>query len=264
MEIDASASSQFLSSVLMAAPCGAKETVIAPSSEPASRAYIDITADVMAAFGAPLGRDGYRRFSVAPGGYTPAEYTVEGDYSSASYFFAIAAVCTGTVEISHLNPVSCQGDRVFLSLLAEMGCDVTEGAHSVAVTSDGRLRGITAAMGDAPDIVLTLATVAPFADGPTTITGIRNLRVKESDRIAAAVRIAALGGAAADVSDDSITIYPGRLQGGGIIDPEDDHRTVMSAAVIALRRGDVGILHPACVQKSYPGFWDALREGGIL
>ncbi len=264
MEIDASASSQFLSSALMAAPCAAEDTVITTPFEPASRAYLDITAEVMATFGAPVGRVGYRRFSVSPNGYTPAAYTVEGDYSSASYFFAIAAVCSGTVEVTHLNPVSCQGDRVFLSLLAEMGCRVTQGIHSVTVTSDGRLTGITTAMGDAPDVVLTLAAVAPFADGPTTITGIRNLRVKESDRIAAVIRIAALGGAAADVSDDAVTIYPGRLLGGGIIDPEDDHRTVMSAAVVALKRGDVGILHPGCVQKSYPGFWDALREGGVL
>ncbi len=264
MEIDASASSQFLSSALMAAPCGAEKTVITTPGKPASRAYLDITAEVMATFGAPVERDGYRRFSVSPGGYLPAEYTVEGDYSSASYFFAIAAVCSGTVEVTHLNPVSCQGDRVFLSLLAEMGCRVTEGSHSVTVTSDGRLRGITVAMGDAPDIVLTLAAVAPFADGPTTITGIRNLRVKESDRISAVVRIAALGGAVANVSDDTLTITPGKLPGGGTIDPDDDHRTAMSAAVVALKRGDVEILHPECVQKSYPGFWDALRKGGIL
>ncbi|WP_174235647.1 3-phosphoshikimate 1-carboxyvinyltransferase [Methanogenium sp. MK-MG] len=264
MDIDASASSQFLSSALMAAPCAAEETVITTPCEPASREYLDITADVMATFGAPVTRDGYRRFSVSPGGYTPAAYTVEGDYSSASYFFAMAAVCTGTVEVTRLNPKSCQGDRVFLSLLAEMGCRVTEGTHAVTVTADGRLKGITAAMGNTPDVVLTLAAVAPFADGPTTITGIRNLRVKESDRLSAVVRIAALGGAVAEVSDDTITITPGRLSGGGTIDPEDDHRTVMSAAVVALGRGDVGILHPGCVQKSYPGFWDALREGGIL
>ena len=264
MEIDASASSQFLSSALMAAPCGAAETEITTPSEPASRAYLDITAEVMATFGAPVVREGYHRFTVSPNGYLPAVYTVEGDYSSASYFFALAAVCTGTVEVMHLNPASCQGDRVFLHLLAEMGCQVTESADSVLVASDGGLRGITAAMGDAPDVVLTLAAVAPFADGPTTITGIRNLRVKESDRIAAVVRIAALGGAATEVSADAVTIIPGRLPGGGIIDPEDDHRTAMSAAVVALKRGDVGILHPGCVQKSFPGFWDALREGGVL
>ncbi|MDE4907880.1 3-phosphoshikimate 1-carboxyvinyltransferase [Methanogenium marinum] len=264
MEIDASLSSQFLSSALMTAPCGERETVITTPDKPASRAYLDITAEVMATFGVPVGRDGYRHFSVSPGGYHPAEYTVEGDYTSASYFFAIAAVCGGTVEVTHLNPLSCQGDRVFLTLLAEMGCRVTEGVGSVTVTSDGRLRGITVAMEDAPDVVLTLAAVAPFADGPTTITGIHNLRVKESDRIAALVHIAALGGAVTNVSDNSVTIIPGRLPGGGLIDPEDDHRTAMSAAVVALKRGDVGIMHPECVNKSYPGFWDALREGGIL
>ncbi len=118
--------------------------------------------------------------------------------------------------------------------------------------------------GDMPDVVLTLAAVAAFAEGPTTLTGIRNLRAKESDRIAAMVRIAVLGGADAVVSGDTITIIPGRLPGGGIIDPEDDHRTAMSAAVVALKRGDVEILHPECVQKSYPGFWDALRKGGML
>lgn len=264
LEIDASRSSQFLSSALMAAPCGAGETVITTTGVPASRTYLDLTTDVMAAFGAPVERDGYRRFSVHPGGYAPASYTVEGDYSSASYFFAAAAVCSGTVEVTHLNPVSSQGDRVFLRLLREMGCRVTEGADAVTVRSDGDLTGITAALEDAPDIVLTLAAVAPFAEGPTTITGVHNLKIKESNRLDAAVRIAALGGAEAKVSDDSVTIYPGRLPGGGIIDPENDHRTAMSAAVVALGRGDVGILQPGCVQKSYPGFWDALREGGLM
>ena len=264
MEIDASASSQFLSSALMAAPCGAEKTTITTPREPASRAYLDITAEVMATFGVPVQRQGYRSFSVSPNGYTPAMYTVEGDYSSAAYFFAMAAVCTGTVKVTHLNPISCQGDRVFPNLLEQMGCIVTSGADSVTVTSDGRLKGITADMSDAPDVALTLAAVAPFADSPSTITGIRNLRIKESDRLGAMVRIAALGGAATDVSDNAATIFPGRLPGGGIIDPKDDHRTAMSAAVIALKRGDVDILHPECVQKSYPGFWDALREGGIL
>lgn len=264
LEIDASRSSQFLSSVLMAAPCAAEETVISTVSEPASRTYLDITVGVMEAFGVPVERDGYRRFSVQPGGYTPVAYTVEGDYSSASYFFAAAAVCSGTVEVTHLNPHSCQGDRVFLRLLTEMGCRVTEGADSVTVTSDGDLFGITAAMEDAPDVVLTLAAVAPFADGPTTITGVANLKIKESDRLDAVVRIAALGGAETQVTDDSVIITPGKLPGGGIIDPENDHRTAMSAAVVALKRGDVGILQPECVQKSYPGFWDALREGGLI
>ncbi len=264
MEIDASASSQFLSSALMAAPCGATETVITTPQGPASRAYLDITAEVMGVFGAPVQREGYRCFSVSPKGYKPVEYTVEGDYSSVSYFFAMAAVCTGTVTVTHLNPVSCQGDRVFPNLLEQMGCRVTLGADSVTVTSDGRLRGITADMGDAPDVALTLAAVAPFADGPTIITGIRNLRLKESDRLTAMVRIAALGGAATYVSDNAATIIPDRMPGGGVIDPMDDHRTAMSAAVIALKRGDVGILHPGCVEKSYPGFWDALREGGII
>jgi 3-phosphoshikimate 1-carboxyvinyltransferase len=248
----------------MAAPCAAGETVITTVSDPASRTYLDITAGVMEAFGVPVKRDGYRRFSVQPGGYAPAAYTVEGDYSSASYFFAAAAVCGGTVEVTHLNPHSCQGDRVFLHLLQEMGCRVTEGADSVTVSSDGDLSGITVAMEDAPDVVLTLAAVAPFANGPTTITGVQNLKIKESNRLEAVVRIAALGGAETRVTADGVTILPGRLPGGGIIDPEDDHRTAMSAAVIALKRGDVGILQPETVQKSYPGFWDALREGGLI
>lgn len=264
MEIDASASSQFLSSALMAAPCGEEESVIATPEEPASRTYLDITTDVMSAFGALVKRDGYRRFSVTPGGYTPVSYTVGGDYSSASYFFGMVAVCTGTVEVTHLNPLSCQGDRVFLRLLREMGCRVKEGADSVTVTSDGGLTGITAAMEDTPDLVLTIAAVAPFAEGPTTITGVRNLKIKESNRLDAVVRIAALGGAETKVTDDMVTIIPGKLPGGGIIDPEDDHRTAMSAAVVALKRGDVDILHPDCVQKSYPGFWEALQKGGLL
>ncbi len=170
--VDASMSSQFISSILMAAPCADEDVELEIPEMPASRSYLDVTVDVMEAFGARVERDGYTRFRVRRGTrYTGREYTVEGDYSSASYFFAAAAICGGTVRVNHLSPASVQGDRRFLDALEAMGCLVASSVDTVTVTRKGELSGITIDMSSAPDTVQTLAVVAATAATPTTITG---------------------------------------------------------------------------------------------
>ena len=256
--IDGSMSSQFISSILMAAPYAQREVEVVIPAPPASASYLDITTNVMEAFGAKVERDGYSRFVVSTADrYKGRRYTVEGDYSSASYFFAIAAICGGRATVKNLEPASVQGDRRFLDALRQMGCTVTWAGNAVGVERTGELRGITFDMSSSPDTVQTLCMVAAMATTPTTITGISHLKFKESDRInGTADRLRSLGGDV-EVGDDRITIRPAPLH-GGTIDPENDHRTAMSFAVLGLGIGGVTITDAECVNKSFPAFWDSL------
>jgi 3-phosphoshikimate 1-carboxyvinyltransferase len=260
--IDAGVSSQYISSILMAGPCAESPVELVASGPVASASYLDVTVDVMQGFGARVERDDARRFLVVPGSYRGREYPVEGDYSSASYLFAIAAVSGGRVTVTNLNPSSVQGDAVFPDILERMGCTVTRSADGITVTRSGPLRGVTVDLASTPDIVQTLAAVAAFADTPTRVTGIGHLRHKESDRIRAVERSLGACGIAVERENDALTIHPGCIH-GATIDPVDDHRTAMAAALLGLGAGGVTVRDPGCVAKSFPGFWDLLREGGV-
>jgi 3-phosphoshikimate 1-carboxyvinyltransferase len=262
--IDGSMSSQFISSILMAAPCAPEEIEVIIPAPPASASYLDITLEVMEAFGAKVTRTGCERFVVSPADkYKARRYTIQGDYSSASYFFAIAAICGGKVTVKNLAPDSVQGDRRFPEALAEMGCSVTSGKDFVTVERSGPLHGITFDMSSSPDTVQTLCMVAAMATTPTTITGIGHLKFKESDRITGtAERLRSLGGIVAD-GEDSLTITPAPLH-GGTIEPENDHRTAMSFAVLGLGTGGITVTDSECADKSFPGFWGMLRNAGVL
>ena len=272
--IDASKSSQYVSSILICAPYAESAVELMPKGSVASRSYIDLTIAVMRAFGAEvdLTPDGIWKVMPAvykaPGGV----YTVEGDYSSASYFFAAAAVCGGTVTVKGLNPNSVQGDRVFLKALSLMGCRVTtvpdprsdNAGDIIKVERSGDLNGIEIDMSSSPDIVQTLCAVCVFAKSPSRISGISHLRYKESDRIEAIRILTESCGCGFALRDDVIEIIPreGGIH-GFVCDPRDDHRTAMSAAVIGLGCGDVKIAGAECVAKSFPDFWDKLKEAGL-
>lgn len=256
--IDGSMSSQFISSILMAAPYAQKEVEVILPAPPASASYLDITLSVMEAFGAKVTQTGYERFIVSNADrYQARRYTVEGDYSSASYFFALAAICGGKVTVKNLAPDSVQGDRRFLIALQAMGCTVTCGTQSVTVENSGELNGIEFDMATSPDTVQTLCMVAAVAGTPTTITGISHLKFKESDRISSTAERLRLLGGDVQVSEDSITIQPALLHSGSI-DPANDHRIAMSFAVLGCGIGGVTIQDAECVNKSFPGFWDQL------
>jgi len=258
VSIDGSVSSQFISSILMAAPYAETEVEIHIPSPPASASYLDITLSVMEGFGVRVAREGYEQFTVSTRNrYTGRTYAVEGDYSSASYFFALAAICGGKVTVRNLVPHSVQGDRRFLPALQEMGCTVTYSENAVSVERTGELRGITIDMSSSPDTVQTLCMVAATATTPTAVSGIGHLKFKESDRISGtAERLRALGGRV-DVGGDHITIRPSVLH-GGVIDPANDHRMAMSFAVLGLGIGGITITNAECVTKSFPGFWESL------
>jgi 3-phosphoshikimate 1-carboxyvinyltransferase len=261
--VDGGVSSQFASSLLLAAPLMPDGLVLRLASPPVSRSYLDLTVGVMARFGAGVDRRGYERFAVSPGGYTGRAYAVEGDWSSASYLFALAAALGGRTTVRNLDPVSAQGDRRFVGALAAMGCRVSAGPDGVTVERDGPLHGIECEMSSAPDSVMTLAALAALAEGPTRISGVAHLRHKESDRLAVTADRLRILGAGAEVEEDTLVVVPAPLHGGSI-DPAGDHRTAMAFAVLGLAIGGVEIEDPGCVAKSWPGFWSTLRGAGLL
>jgi 3-phosphoshikimate 1-carboxyvinyltransferase len=253
-------SSQFLSALLLAAPASERGVSIDIEGRLVSRPYVDLTLDVMRRFGVRAEPDppcgSARRFSVARGlAYRPADLAIEGDYSSASCFFAAAAILPGRVEVEGLDPASLQGDARLLDLLEQMGCRVLRSQEAIVVEGGGALRGLEADIGDLPDAAPALAIAGLFARGETRLTGVPHLRIKESDRIAALCEaIGRLGGEAEPLAD-GLVVRPHPLRGADI-DPRGDHRIAMAFAVAGLRVEGVRILDPGCVSKSYPGFWD--------
>jgi 3-phosphoshikimate 1-carboxyvinyltransferase len=261
--IDGSISSQFISSLLIASPYAQQPVELEILTPPVSRSYLDMTVAIMRAFGATVISDDHVWFQASNRHrYQAQSYDIERDFSSASYLFAIAAICGGRVTVENLNPHSVQGDRQFLEILRSMGCMVQEGSDTITVERTGDLQGTDCDMSSLPDTVQTLCMVAAVASTPTTIRGISHLKFKESDRITStAERLNQLGGDVR-VGPDSIMVFPRSLH-GGTIDPADDHRTAMSFAVLGLGIGGITIEHAECVNKSFPGFWEALAGAGL-
>lgn len=262
--VEAGISSQFVSSLLLAGPYALEDVEIRVLPGLVSPSYLDITLDVMGSFGARVDRDGYEFFRVPAGTpYRGTEYPIEGDFSAASYFFALAALCRGRVRVENLNPRSCQGDRRFVTALQAMGCRIRDVPHGMEVEYTGDLEGITVDMSTSPDTVQTLCMVAAMARTPSRISGISHLKFKESDRLEGTARLLRSLGGNVKVEKDALVVFPSRLHGGEI-DPEGDHRTAMSFAVLGLAIGNVKILHAECVSKSFPGFWEILREQNLI
>jgi 3-phosphoshikimate 1-carboxyvinyltransferase len=253
VEISASTSSQFASSLMMAGatlPGGIALRIVSLASEP----YIEITADILRSFGAKVERRG-AIVHVGGSKLRCDRYEVEGDYSSASYWFAAAAATGGTMRVTGLKRESAQGDARFLSILETMGCRILWEGAGVIVNGPERLSGGRFDCNATPDLVPTLAAIAPAASGPVEIVNVANLRVKESDRLATVSSELRRLGAHVEERDDSLRIEPGWSDTPAAIDTHDDHRIAMAFAVAGLVRGNVTIENEQVVSKSYPGFW---------
>lgn len=272
IDMPGSVSSQFISAILMTGPLGRRRLAVRIKGELVSRPYIDMTLEVMGAFGARAyaddkRADGQPLFVVVPGrGYDSREYSIEGDASAASYFYAAAAVTGGTVRVEGVGKESNQGDLRCADVLAEMGCRVLKERDAVTVTG-GLLRGVDCDCGDMPDVVPTLGVAALFARGRTRLRGVPHLRYKESDRIASvASGLRSLGGEVKELKDGlEIKGAAGAAESplhGAEIRPWGDHRLAMAFAITALRVPQVVILDPQVVSKSFPGFFHALSSLG--
>ena len=248
-------SSQFLSALLLIGPLAPKGVEIEISGELVSRPYVDVTLSVLTAFGITFSREAYRRF-IIPGGqsYRNHQYDIEADASSASYFWAAAALTGGRMTIANLDLESIQGDIDFLSVLARMGCHLISSPQGLTVEG-GPLQGIHMDMSAMPDLVPTLGVLAAFADGETVISGVAHLRHKESNRLAAVVTELGKMGITAEETPDGLRIIGGTPQGAEI-ETYDDHRIAMSFAVAGLKAKGVVIHNPDCVAKSFPDFWE--------
>ncbi len=256
--INASRSSQYVSAVMMAAPLADEPVVLEMQGPVVSRPYIQSTIDVMSAFGATCKMVG-DEITVEPGRYEARAFAVEPDASAAAYPWAAAAVTAGSVTVRGIDPATSQADIGFLRVLAAMGCRIDIDGAGITVRGPDRLRGVDVDMNDCPDAVLAAAVVASLAEGPTTIRNVGNLRIKETDRLAALeAQLRALGHGA-ETGPDWIRINPGEPL-GTVIETYDDHRMAMAFAIAGLVVPDVIIEDPGCVAKTWPGFFAELER----
>ncbi len=253
VRLNCSASSQFLSALLLIAPRTSEGIDIQVTHGPVSKPYIDMTVDVMEKLGVGVQRDRYHHFQVQGNQiYQSGSYQVEPDASQAGYFWAAAALTGAAVKVSGISTHSSQGDVGFTRILESMGCAVVEERDGIRVI--GRpLTALEVDMADMPDLVPTLAVVAAFAEGTTVITNVGHLKAKESDRLASVAGELVKMGIEAACNDTGLTIKGGKPHGADI-ETYNDHRMAMSFAVAGLRTPGIAIKDEKCVEKSFPDF----------
>jgi 3-phosphoshikimate 1-carboxyvinyltransferase len=258
-------SSQFTSALLMALPMVTatrpRALTIDITGELISKPYVTITTNLMRRFGVAVDQDGWRSFTLRAGARyaSPGSIQVEGDASTASYFLAAGAIAGGPVRVTGVGRQSIQGDVAFADALARMGAVIRSGDDWIEAAAGTALQGITADCVAIPDAAMTLAVVALFARGPTTLTGIASWRVKETDRIAAMATELAKLGARVDAGDDRLTVFPPAQLTPATIETYDDHRMAMCFSLAALGGVAVRIIDPDCVRKTFPGYFAAFR-----
>ena len=261
VEIEGSISSQFLTALLLCAPMAKNDMTVSIVGELVSKPYIDITLDIMRKFGVEVHNDDYKTFRVkANQTYKAVEnYMVEGDASSASYFLAAAAIKGGTVRVTGIGRNSIQGDVQFVDVLELMGAKVEWGQTYISVSRDV-LRPIDMDFNHIPDAAMTVATMALFAKGTTTLRNIYNWRVKETDRLFAMATELRKVGAEVEEGEDYLKITPPDQLKHATIDTYDDHRMAMSFSILALNPVSVTINEPECTAKTFPTYFDVLKS----
>lgn len=261
IKVRADVSSQFLSALLLAAPHYHDDgpVVIEIDGPVVSEPYVDMTLAMLRQWEYTARRVSSSRFEVENDGHhNPMTYVIEPDASSASYFFAAAAISGGRVTVHGMKREMLQGDVKFVDALEKMGCRVEECDAGITVHGNP-LKGIDIDMNAISDTVMTLATVACFAKGPTTIRNVAHIRHKETDRIAAVATELRKFGVEVDEYPDGLKITP-RPMKGCAVDTYNDHRMAMSLALIGLKVPGVIIKNPGCVAKTYPGFWQDFEK----
>ena len=258
--VDAAVSSQFVSALLMPAPLWPRGLELTVTGE-AARPFITMTLRLMERWGASGTMRG-GEIVVAGGQRYGAQknFEVEPDASGASYFAAAAALVGGSVILEGLRADSVQGDIAFMKLLERMGAHVEWREDGVEVSGSGKnLIGADVEMGDMPDLVPTLAAIAPFCSSPTRIRGVSFIRHHESDRLRALATELHRMGASVHECEDGMLIEPSRI-GAAAVETYDDHRIAMAFAVAGLKTAGIRIRNPGCVSKTYPDFFRDLAS----
>ncbi len=260
-------SSQYISALLQIGPYCDEGFTLHFDGPVTSRPYVEMTLGLMHTFGITAQVDqAFTTIALAPGKYRATDYAIEPDASNASYFLAAAAITPGSsCTIENLGKRSLQGDIGFADLLHQMGAGLTFGGDFITVIAPPQgqsLRAIDVDLNHMPDMAQTLAVTALFAPGTTTIRNVGNLRVKETDRLAALRNELTKLGALVEIEGDDISITP---PADGVIKPAaidtyDDHRMAMSFAIAGLRTGGVVINDPSCVNKTFPDYFKLLQR----
>lgn len=268
-------SSQFISSILISSPLSDNGVTLYVLPEFKSKPYVDMTVDIMRKFGVKLLKGYYLKheecdkqhqscrideFKVRRQCYEACDYTVEGDYSSASYLLALIAINGGKARIKNLFRNSKQGDKLILDILQKMGAKVIRGEDYVDIGSDGNLKAIDIDLSNAPDLLITVAVLAAMAEGTTNITGVAHARVKETDRIDTTCRELEKLGCKLVEREDGMSITGG--VNSGVVDSHGDHRLAMAFSLIGLKH-DIKITNGEVFDVSFPNFIESMAELGF-
>jgi 3-phosphoshikimate 1-carboxyvinyltransferase len=263
IQIRGDVSSQFLTALLMALPLTGKQATIEVIGELISKPYIEITLNLMAKFGVNVTREGWQKFIIpTTNSYqSPGQYFVEGDASSASYFFAAGVIGNGPVVVEGVNKDSIQGDIKFTDVLNQMGSPTNWGNHHTISRKSSPIKALDLDCNHIPDAAMTLAIMALFADGTTTLRNIASWRVKETDRISAMATELRKVGAIVEEGTDYIKITPpAKLIPNAVIDTYDDHRMAMCFSLVSLGGVPITINDPKCVAKTFPNYFDEFAK----
>ena len=259
LEVDCAQSSQYATAVLIGAPLASQLSTVKLTGLEGSEGYLDLTVDVIEAFGGEVERT-ITGYDVPNTGYRPADYLVEPDISAAVYPMVAAAITGGRAELPGVRVDSRQPDINIVRLLGDMGCRYEDSAGGLIMDcQDVVLKGIVANLSGSPDGALALVVACLFAEGESELSGLFSLRHKESDRLQAISTEIGKLGADVDVIDDTLVIRPTNLTRGDI-DPHGDHRLAMSLALIGLVVPGIRVTRSEVVNKTWPGFWDMLED----
>ncbi|MBO7719034.1 MAG: 3-phosphoshikimate 1-carboxyvinyltransferase [Methanosphaera sp.] len=262
-DINGSVSSQFISSIIMAAPYSRKPVTLNVRGTFVSKPYVNMTLSVISKFGIDFEYDTtnvpeYSSYYIEPQKYECADYTIEGDYSSASYMIAAASMLPSKITIKNLYEDSMQGDKIIIDIVEKMGANVTRDESSVTIESDGCLRAFDIDLSNAPDLLPTVSVLMAVADGESRITGVEHARFKETDRVHnCAVELENVG---LDVEELRDGLVIKGFPRGGFVDSHMDHRMVMAFYVLGLKIGDVKIKDASCYDVSFPNFLEVMDE----
>jgi 3-phosphoshikimate 1-carboxyvinyltransferase len=266
LKVKGNVSSQFLTALLMASPLMARDgdVTIHVVGELISKPYIEITLNLMKAYGVDVKRQGWESFTISKGQrYTsPGVVHVEGDASSASYFLAAGAIAGGPVRVIGIGKNSIQGDVRFIDVLEKMGANVTYGENFVEVTSGSQLKAVDMDFNLIPDAAMTVAMLAVYADSPSILRNIGSWRVKETDRIDAMATELKKLGVGVEVGEDWLKVIPVAVMRDAVIDTYNDHRMAMCFSLASLSSAEkagvnVRINDPRCVAKTFPDYFQA-------
>lgn len=273
--ISGSVSSQYISSILISSPLSENGVTLFVLPDFKSRPYVDMTLDIMKKFGVKVFKGFYIKhddctkeykncrideFKVKKQCYCACDYTVEGDYSSASYLLAAIAINGGHAKILNLFKNSKQGDKLILEILERMGAQINVDEDYVEISSDGNLKGIDVDLSNAPDLLITVAVLATMADGTTNITGVKHARVKETDRIDTTCKQLRKLDCELEEFEDGMSITGG--VSGGVVDSCGDHRLAMAFSLIGLKH-DIEIINGEVFDVSFPNFIESMAEIGF-